>query len=79
MFKKITIKTPSGKKNTSPESAQNWVKNRNKKEIKRFTLDMDADLHKRLKVFASIKSKTMNEIITNTLERYLATQEKKLF
>lgn len=49
-----------------------------KRSTKRFTMDMDADLHERLKLYAVNHGLQMGVIIHNLLTTFLAEQERRL-
>jgi hypothetical protein len=68
MTKKITIKNPK----ISPETADNWVDNRENR--KRLTIDIPASLHTKLKIMAVKRDETMAEIICNVLEEKLKNE-----
>lgn len=41
----------------------------------RLTVDLDAELHRQLKVQAALESRTMTNIVRAACERYVAAQE----
>lgn len=65
MAKRISIKNP----NSRPETVDKWVDTRESR--KRFTLDLPASLHKKLKIAAAKREETMAEIICGILEEQL--------
>ena len=45
--------------------------------MKRYTLDLDEELHKRLKVHCAIQDLDMSEVIRKLIAEYLTKVEKK--
>jgi hypothetical protein len=69
MTKKVAFGTQPAAK-SKPASADNWVQTRStdSESMKRLTIDIPADLHRRLKLIAASKSVNMVDLLREWIE-----------
>lgn len=66
--------------NTEIQQTVDTVKQKNvntSKNVKKATFELDADIHKRLRVFATLNDTTMVDIVEKAIINYLETKDNE--
>jgi len=70
MTKKVEFGPKPTNKDTGKPTVDEWVDNRDPEEIKRLTLDLPANLHRRIKATCAMRGTKMADEIRQLLEKH---------
>jgi hypothetical protein len=77
MAKKVAISTQPVVKNT-PATAEQWVDHQTGSEMKRLTIDLPSNLHKRIKATCAARGVKMADEIRRLLEEHFSAQSPQV-